>query len=251
MACTFICHNNYNANFVLFLTVDSNHVLLVIGEEISVNVSPCTLNEVTYDGADALAITYNPGETHPAKQQEERDSYQTFLNEVTKVKHPSIVQVLGVDRTHEFPVLVIENLEPLAHYCTSDNQAISEVNQLSFLMDIANAILSFQDPCQEQVKIKPDTIFVQRSNGNVQAKYCPMFGFSYFPQTAKQHGCIVHGDLKWFNDICKLLHLRGNLSQLSELPDSHILKHLSKRQKPGPKAIYNIMEDMEKLYSRF
>ena len=215
------------------------------------NVSPCTVNEATYDGDDALAVTYNPQETDPAKRDEERESYQTFLKEVTKVKHPNIVQVVGVDRDQDFPVLIIEKLEPLTHYCASDNPAIPEVNQLSFLMDIANAILSFQDSRQERVKIKPDTIFVQRTNGKVQAKYCLMFGFSYFQQTAKQRGCIVREDLKWLNDICKLLHLRGNLSQLPDLPDSHILKHISERQRSGPQAMYNIEKDMKKLYGRF
>ena len=150
------------------------------------NVSPCTVNEATYDGDEALAVTYNPQETDPTKQDEERESYQTFLNEVTKVEHPNIVEVLEVDRTQDFPVLVIEKLEPLTHYCASDTAAIPEVNQLSFLIDITDAILSFQDPCLKRVKIRPNTIFVQLRGSDIQAKFCPMFVFSYHQQSKQK-----------------------------------------------------------------
>ena len=216
----------------------------------SLDVSPCTVNEATYNGTGALAVTYNPQETDPAKQDEERESYQTFLDEVTKVKHPNIVQVLEVDSTHDFPVLVIEKLEPLTHYCVSDNPAISEENQQSFLINIANAILSFQDPYQERVKIKPDAIFVQRSNGKVLAKYCPMFGFSYYQQAQDLRKCC----LKWLDDICKLLHLRGNVRQYSDLPDNHILKHLIEHKwlekKSCSKNIFSVKYELENLYSK-
>ena len=150
------------------------------------DVGPCTVNKATYNDTGALAVTYNPQEIDPAKQDEERENYQTFLNEVTKVKHPDVVRVLGVDSTQDFSVLVIEKLEPLTHYCASDKPAIPEVNQLSFLIDIANAILSFQDPCLERVKIRPNTIFVQLRGSDIQAKVCPMFVFSYHQQSKQK-----------------------------------------------------------------
>ena len=222
----------------------------------SLDVSPCTVKEAVYNGTGALAVTYNSQETDPVKQQEERENYQTYLGEVTKVKHPNIVQVLHeVDRTQDFPVLVIEKLEPLTHYCASDNPAIPEVNQLSFLLDITNVILSFQDPCLERVKISPNTIFVQLRGSDIQAKICPMFVFSYHQQSKQKKKCSVE-DLEWLKEICKLLHFRGNLSRLPDLPNSHILKQMiehkwSKRESLHSKNITDIKDDLEKLHSRF
>ena len=231
-------------------------LVLAIGEELSLDVSRCTVNEATYNGTDALAVTYSPQETDLAKQDEEKESYQTFLNELTKVKHPNIVQVLSeVDRTQDFPVLVIEKLEPLTHYCVSDNPAIPEVNQLSFLIDIANAILSFQDPCLERVKISPNMIFVQLRGSDIQAKLCPMFVFSYHQQSKQKKQCSVD-DLEWLKEICKLLHFRGSVSQLPDLPNNHILKQMiehkwSKKESLHSKNITDIKDELEKLHSRF
>ena len=221
----------------------------------SLDVSPCTVNEATYNGTSALAVTYNPQETDSAKQDEERESYQTFIHEVTKVKHPDVVQVVGVDGTLDFPLLVIEKLEPLTQYCASDNPAIREVNQLSFLLDITNAILSFQDPCLKRVKISPNTIFVQLRGSDIQAKLCPMFVFSYHQQSKQKKQCSIE-DLEWLKEICKLLHFRGNLSHLPDLPNSHILKQMiehkwSKKESLHSKNISHIKDELEKLHSRF
>ena len=228
---------------------------LVLGEELCLDVGPCTVNKATYNDTGTLAVTYNSKETDPTKQDEEKERYRSFLDEVTKLKHPNIVQVLGVDRTHDFPVLVIEKLEPLTHYCVSDNPAIPEVNQLSFLIDIANAILSFQDPCLKRVKISPNTIFVQLQGSDIQAKLCPMFVFSYHQQSKQKKQCSVE-DLEWLNKICKLLHFRGNFSHLPDLPISHILKQMiehkwSKKESLHSKNITDIKDELEKLHSRF
>ena len=206
--------------------------------DISEHLSPYILKKAKHDGQECVAIHYAP-----ADSETENESKCKRLFEVLFRNRANGIHVLGIccSPDSKYPILVVENLEPLTLYC-SRVHPLSEEKQISLLLDVAKSISEFDSISQKVVEV--NTIFVTVST-DPHAKWCPLLGYSCFHYTDGQ--C---EDRKWIMNIANFLH--SNKQQHSDLtlPDSHVLKPVIEkwlRKENPPTKLTTVIEELQDL----
>ena len=149
--------------------------------------------------------------------------YVSYLQSLLSGKLKNLPAVEGVlYRSNKYPMFIFEKMKPLQDILLSSK--VSHINQVSILADLVESISSFQ---KYEVKIFMDTIFVQNNLLEIEAKFCPLYGYSFTAVELDLHDePIPCNELKWMDELVKSLEFQGFVSDGAELPHDHILKKL-------------------------
>lgn len=223
---------------------------LVLLKELDIDVSPCSLWEAHHNGQRCMALTYNS---------QDKDDSRDILDfvEQSLVERPNIVNGKCVHhdvKLSKHPITVLEYEESLLDYCSrSSTPALTEVNQLSILLDIALGVISFQTLCSSKLRCTEASIFLRKDNeGKMKAKLFPMFGHSYLPQQECVFDCST--DLQWLKIVTVLIN--NGKDGREELPKNHVLfnilqyKWLAEEQDKRPQRIDDVAKELEYLLGK-
>ena len=223
---------------------------LVLLKELDIDVSPCSLWEAHHNGQPCKALVYN--------SQTSDDSRSIFdYAEKTLVERPNIMKAKCIhhdEKLSTHPIIVLEYEESLLDYCSrSSTPALSEVDQLSVLCDIALGVISFQSSCSSKLIVTKASIFLHTDKTRkIKAMLCPVYGHSYLPQQESAFDCFT--DLQWLKNVTTLIN-NGKDGQ-AELPKNHILfnilqyKWLAEEQDKRPQRIEDVAKELEYLLGK-
>ena len=149
--------------------------------------------------------------------------YVSYLQSLVSGKLKNLPAIKGVlyRYSNKYPVIIFEKMKRLQDILS---EKVSHVNQVSVLADLVECISSFQN---YEVKIFMDSIFVRDDILEIEAKFCPLYGYSFTAVNLDSHdGPIPCNELKWMDELVKSLEFQGSVSYGTELPHDHILKKL-------------------------
>ena len=203
--------------------------------DISEHLSPYIFKKAKHDGQECVAILYAPVDSETAYE-----SKCIRLFEVLFRNTANEIHVLGIccSPDSKYPILVVENLEPLTSYC-SRAHPLSEEKQISLLLDVAKSVSKYDSIPDRVVEVK--TLFVTVSTDCVQAKWFPLFG--YLQNESKQNASMA---LQWILDVACLLHC-NKPQDTATLPHSHVLKPVIKKWLNPPTKLTTVIGELELL----
>ena len=215
---------------------------------------------VKLNGEKCMALKY----TVKTGDQYTRMGYVKYLENCLNFCHKNMVAVRGLyyprrSSDLQYPLLITEKYKSLKKVISKVR--VNEVDQVSFLLDIANCINSFKCTSPSiNIKVDPTTIFTSKEKGQLQAKYCPLFGYSF---TVNDISSLYHQqtlslsleDLGWMADVTKYLHF-GRETRKKNLPDDHLMKKmleqkwLSENDHFRPPNFKVLCEDLQQLLGK-
>ena len=113
---------------------------LELQEEMDLDVSPCSLWKALHNGKQRMALKYN-GEDDILK-------FSKYIEDVQNNK-PNVMPAKCVHfdtKLSSHPIIIFESQQPLKEYCFS-SEAVSEIQQLSLLLNAAISALGFSPHC--------------------------------------------------------------------------------------------------------
>ena len=196
---------------------------LELQEEMDLDVSPCSLWKALHSGQQCMALKYNV----------EGDilKFSKYIEDVHKNK-PNVMpaKCIHFDATlvlSSHPIILFEVQQPLKEYCFS-SEALSEIQQLSLLLDAAISVLGFSPNITLQVTT--ESLFVHKSSTNdTKTLFLPIYERSYFHQLELNTQPELPS-LNWLNDSLLLMIHRKQCNSDSKLPDNHILFNVFKHR---------------------
>ncbi len=209
---------------------------LELQEEIDLDVSPCSLWKALHNGEQCMALVYN-GEGDKLK-------FTKYIEDVQKNK-PNVMPAKCIHfdtKLYSHPVVLFEvhDQQPLKEYCFS-SEALSEIQQLSLLLDAAISVLAFSPDITLQLTTESlfvqtsstndtESLFVHKSSTNdTKAMFLPIYEQSYFHQLEPKIKPELPS-LNWLNDSLLLMVHRKQCSSNSKLPENHILFNIFKHR---------------------
>ena len=219
---------------------------LEIDEEMQLEVSPCSFRKAFHNRQSCMAVVYTKS------KDDKKFQFCKFVNDVLADRQ----NVLKVNCVHfdnklsHHPILLYEPEQPLKEYCSSCG-TISEIEQLSILLDIALATLGFSSGMQPNVT--KESIFVHKdSNGEIKALFSPLYKYSYFLSPVEPRG-----GFDWIREVVLLMHYRDQYSKHTELPESHILynifkyKWFSDKEEARPEDKVEVAKEIEYILGKY
>ena len=191
--------------------------------------------QVGLEGAEYIALEY----TESFSDESSADTgYIDYMNSLLSKKHRNVPAVKGVyyrsnpdEDKRQYPTIVIENLKPLKDAVVEEE--MSQVNQVSLLLDVANSVASFKhDTPKHEVLVCTDAILVQETLSESEARFCPLYGLSFVSNISQSHdpesnaASIPLVELQWMSDVVKFIHFKGSISEQVDLPENHVLKEM-------------------------
>ena len=223
-----------------------------IVESESISVLPVNVN-----GTKCMALQYT------ACYSDERSAdtgYVDYMERFLSGKHCNLPALKGVyyhpesdDSNRQYPVVVVESLKSL-----KDVLIENEVDQVSVLSDVVSSVASFGSN-HVKCKVLPDSVFVRDSSGDIQARFCPLYGYSYVSaqsQALVPYTRVPLGELQWMDELVKFIHFKDNVPDKSELPEKHVLKKmfeqrwLSKEERFRPENLQVLSEELHQLLGK-
>jgi hypothetical protein len=207
------------------------------------------IQEVEIDGVPCMALEYSARMDNSSSQR----GFMKYLENSLNYDHNNMAEMKGLYYPQDkYPTLIAEKCEPLKRVVKRTK--MKEVDQVSFLFDIASYIRSIES-CDQSVSIKidPSTVFAcDDGNDQLVAKVYPLF----------QHSFIVHQesvtpsmDLTWMNEVTKYLHFGTDSSK--PLPDEHLMKKmldqrwLSDDDRFRPASFKVLCDDLQTLLGKY
>ena len=236
----------------LRLLDDVNFDKGAIVESESISVLPVDVN-----GTKCMALEY----TACYSDQHSADTgYVDYMERFLSGKHCNLPALEGVyyhpesdDSNRHYPVVVVESLKSL-----KDVLIENEVDQISVLSDVVSSVASFGSD-HVKCKVLPDSVFVKDSSCDIQARFCPLYGYSYVSaqsQALVRHKRVPLGELLWMDELVRFVHFKGNVPCKSELPEKHVLKKmfeqrwLSKEARFRPENLQVLSEELHQLLGK-
>ena len=196
---------------------------------------------VEFEGEECMALEYN--ETF-SNQSLADVGYINYLESLLSGSHKNIPAIKGVyyrqpegkevqrPEMNQYPLVVMNKLEPLKAF--THQKEIPEVTQVSFLLNIVDSLDSFSSGNKHEVSIVTESIFIHEGSSEVEAKFCPLYGHSFVSKSTialhdsnnAQSKSLPISKLQWMNDMVKLIHFQGRVTDQSELPDNHLLQKM-------------------------
>lgn len=155
----------------------------------------------------------------------------------------------------QYPLLIFEKYELMQ---TQITQHVKEVDQLSFLLDIASCLQNWKKTSQSvKLSVHLNTIFVCRDGDTWRAKVCPLYGHnceSDHSQVELPFNLAMPlslDELSWMRDVVQFLNFKGK-----KLSEDHLLKNmfdqkwLSKEDRFRPSSYKKLCEDLQNLLGK-
>ncbi len=105
------------------------------------------------------------------------------------------------DELSHTPIIVLRqvHLQTINGYLSSTRSVLSEIEQLSFLLDIAKGFASLQKDTSAYFRGTENSVFihVEESIGNLIAQFFPVYKQSYFPRAQEYAAAVSSADLIW------------------------------------------------------
>ena len=219
---------------------------LELQEEMDLDVSPCSLWKALHNGEQCMALKYN-GEDDMLKFNEYIEDLQRSNPNAMPAKCFHFVAKLS-----SHPIILFELQQPIKEYCFS-SEALSEIQQLSLLLNAAISVLGFAPSITLQVTTK--SLFVHKSSTNdTKAMFLPIYKHSYFHQLEPKTQPDVPS-LNWLNDTLLLMVHRKQYSSDSKLPENHILFNIFKHRwfpddKPGCSSTADVAKELQYILGK-
>ena len=223
-------------------------------DKVKVDVSPCTLWTGLHNGQPCSVLKYEAEET--------KSSYTDFAHYILENKHEHVVKADCIhldDELSHNPIIVLRqvHLQTINDYLSSSRSALSEMEQLSFLLDIAKGFASLQNDTSAYFRGTENSVFVhvEESVGNLTAQFFPLYKQSYFPRAQEYAAAVSSADLTWLRTTTILLHRESN-DEKSELPESHVLynifkhKWLSDDERLRPRDVSQVAKEVEYILGK-
>ena len=223
-------------------------------ENICVDVSPCTLWRGLHSGQPCTVLKY---------EAEETSKYTEYAHYILENRHENVVKADCIhldDELSHSPLLVLEqvHLQTINEYLSSSHSVLSEMEQLSFLLDITKGFASLQKDTSAYLRGTKNSVFVhtEESRGKLTPQFFPLYKQSYFPRAQEYAAAVSSADLVWLRTTTILLHHESD-DEKSELPESHVLynifkhKWLSDDERLRPHDVSEIAEEIEYIISKF
>jgi hypothetical protein len=181
--------------------------------------------------------------------------FMKYLETSLSSYHRSMATIKGMYYPQDesrFPVLIAEKCKSLKKVVMSTK--MEQVDQVSFLLDIANYISTIENCDQSiHIKIDPSTLFAcDDGNGQLVAKVYPLFEHSYIIQQEKRARLSIPvEDLIWMNEVTK--HLQFGYDSSEPLPEDHLMKKmfdqkwLSNDDRIRPANLKILSDDLQNL----
>jgi hypothetical protein len=207
------------------------------------------LREVELDGVPYVALEYLAQMDNLASGM----GFMKYLENSLNYDHKNMAIMKGLYYPRDnYPTLIAEKCEPLKKVVMRTE--VKEVDQVSFLLDIASYIRSIENCDQSiHIKIDPSTVFAcGDGNDQLVAKVYPLFQYSFI---VHQENGTPSIDLTWMSEITKYLHF-GNDSSKS-LPDKHLMKKmldqrwLSDDDRLRPANFKVLCDDLQTLLGKY
>ena len=232
---------SWNTRCIKFKTQEPVHLdgLKVLNSvnfnEVILNRNKVKMTQVGLEGAEYIALEY----TESFCDESSADTgYIEYMNSLLSKKHRNLPAVKGVhyrfnpeEENRQYPTIVIENLKPLKDAVVEEE--MSQVNQVSLLLDVANSVASFKhDTPKHKVLVCTDAILVQESLSESEARFCPLYGLSFVSNISQSRdpesnaASIPLVELQWMSDVVKFIHFKGSVSEQVDLPENHVLKKM-------------------------
>ncbi|XP_064395980.1 uncharacterized protein LOC135343006 isoform X3 [Halichondria panicea] len=218
-------------------------------DKVKVDVSPCTLWTGLHNGQPCTVLKYEAEET--------KSSYTEYAHYILENKHEHVVKADCIhldDELSHNPIIVLRqvHLKTINDYLSSSRSALSEMEQLSFLLDIAKGFASLQNDTSAYFRGTENSVFihVEESIGNLIAQFFPVYKQSYFPRAQEYAAAVSSADLIWLRRTTILLDRESN-DEKSELPESHVLynifkhKWLSDDERLRPRDVSQVAKEVE------
>jgi hypothetical protein len=207
------------------------------------------LREVEIDGVPYIALEYLARMDNLAS----RMGFMKYLENSLNYDHKNMAEMKGLCYPRDnYPTLIAEKCEPLKMVVMRTE--VKEVDQVSFLLDIASYIRSVENCDQSiHIKIDPSTVFAcGDGNDQLVAKVYPLFQYSFI---VHQENSTPSIDLTWMDEITRYLHF-GNDSSKS-LPGEHLIKKmlvqrwLSEDDRLRPANFKVLCDDLQTLLGKY
>ena len=222
-----------------------------IVESESISVLPVDVN-----GTKCMALEYR---ACYSDENSADSGYVDYMERFLSGEHHNLPALKGVyypesdDSNRHYPVVVVESLKLLKDVHIED-----EVDQVSILSDVVKSVASFGSD-YVKCKVIPDAVFVKDGSGDIQARFCPLYGHSYVSaqsQALVPHTRVPLSELRWMDRLVKFIHFKGNVRDKSELPEKHVLKKmfeqrwLSKEERFRPENLRVLSEELHQLLGK-
>ena len=196
-------------------------------------MSPCSLWKALHNGQQCMALKYN-GEDGILK-------FSKYIEDLQKnTPNAMIPKCVHFDtKLSSHPIILFEVEQPLNEYCSS-SEALSEIEQLSLLLNAAISVLGFSPNITLQVTT--ESLFVHKAS--TEAMFLPVYEHSYFHQMEPKTQPELPS-LNWLKDTLLLMVHRKQYSSNSKLPEDHILfNNFEHRWFPDDKSCYSSTVDV-------
>lgn len=151
-----------------------------------------------------------------------------YLENCLNYCHKNLATVKGVyypkRKSMLYPVLIAEKCKSLKKMVAKIQ--VKEVDQVSFLLDIASYISNFESGDESvSIKIDPSTVFTSEQSGHLVPKMYPLYSHSFIVRESLNKPLSLSvEDLMWMESITKYLHF-GQVSS-KQLPEHHLMKKM-------------------------
>lgn len=220
---------------------------------------------VTYQDKECLTLMYSNKFSNEVTADL---GYIDYINAFLSGSYKNLPDVEGIyyhdpDRgLYSYPTIVVKRMKSL-NELVSLEQEVSQVAQVSLLLDISSSIASFEGSGRYTVSVFQDSVFVQECpnpGSELTAKFCPLYGHSFFSKHSDgldAFQSLQLGQLQWMREIVKYIHYKGNSSDQMELPDGHTLKELFKQKwispqdRFRPKNFKSLCEELKHILGKY
>ena len=243
----------FRHDYDLISTCEKNLELL---DKIKVDVTPCTLWRGLHSGQPCTVLKYEAEETNL------NSNYTEYAHYILENRHENIVKADCIHTDDELshnPIIVLRqvHLQTINEYLFSSHSALSEMEQLSLLLDITKGFASLQNNNSAYFRGTENSVFVhvEESIGNLTAQFFPLYKQSYFPRAQEYAAAVSSADLTWLRTTTILLHRESN-DEKSELPESHVLynifkhKWLSDDERLRPRDVSQVAKEVEYILGK-
>ncbi len=220
---------------------------LELQEEMDLDVSPCSLWKALHNGQQCMALKYN-GEDGIQK-------FSNYIEDLQKNK-PNVMLPECVHfhtKLSSHPIILFEVQQPFKRFCSS-SEALSEIQQLSLLLNAAISVFGFSPSIT--LHVTTESLFVHKSStDDTKAMFLPVYEHSYFHQMEPKTQPELPS-LNWLKDTLLLMVHRKQYSSNSKLPEDHILFNNFEHRwfpddKPGCSSTTDVAKELEHILGKY